>query len=49
MKNKKKVVDNQKFHFNKIKNNLNNNHCIIILDFKQNFKLSFRGNELSQH
>ena len=44
----KKVVDNQKFHFNKIKNNLNNNNCIIILDFKQNFKLSFGGNELSQ-
>ena len=44
----KKVVDNQKFHFNKIKINLNNNHCIIILDFKQNFKLSFGGNELSQ-
>ena len=44
----KKVVDNQKFHFNKIKKNLNDNHCIIILDFKQNFKLSFGRNKLSQ-
>ena len=43
----KKIVANKKFHFNKIKNNLNNNHCIIISYFKQNFRLSFLRNELS--
>ena len=30
----KKVVENQKFHFNSIKKSLNNNNCIIILYFK---------------
>ena len=47
MKNKK-VVKNQNFQFNKIKKNLNNNHYIIILNFKQKFKISFRINEISQ-
>ena len=47
-KKHKKVIDNQKIRFNKMKNNLNYIHYIIILDFKQNFKLSFGGNELSE-
>ena len=41
------VVENQKTRYNKIKNNLNYNHCILILDFKENFKISYVGNELS--
>ena len=42
-----KVVENQRSQFNLIKNNLNSDSCILILDFKENFKLSSSGHELS--
>ena len=43
----KKVVENQKWAYNHIINNLDNESCVLILDFKENFKLSHGGNEIS--
>ena len=43
----KKVVENQKLYYNKLKDSLENDSCLIILDFKENFKLSYGGNEIS--
>ena len=43
----KQVVENQKWAYNYIVNNLDNENCILILDFKENFKLSHGGNEIS--
>ena len=36
-----KIVENQKYMYNRIKNNLNEYDCILILDFKENFKLNY--------
>ena len=43
----KQVVENQKWAYNHITNNLDNKSCVLILDFKENFKLSNSGNEMS--
>ena len=43
----KQVVENQKWAYNYIVNNLDNESCVLILDFKENFKLSHGGNEIS--
>ena len=42
-----KTVENQKYQFNSIKNSLDEETCILVLDFKENFKLSNGGNEIS--
>ena len=42
-----KVVENQKSAYKHILNNLDNESCVLILDFKENFKLSHGGNEIS--
>jgi hypothetical protein len=42
------VVENQKNQFNLIKENLNDKSCILILDFKEIFKLSYGGHQVSQ-
>lgn len=44
----KLVVDNQKTQFNLLKENLSDESCILILDYKENFKLSFGGHQVSQ-
>ena len=36
-----KIVENQKYMFNRIKNNLKEYDCILILDFKENFRLNY--------
>ena len=33
----KKVVEHQKLYYNEIKNSLQSDSCLIILDFKENF------------
>ena len=38
-----KVVQNQKDQYNKLKNNLKENECIVIMDFKENFNVSYKG------
>ena len=35
----KQVVENQKWAYNYIVNNLDNESCVLILDFKENFDL----------
>ena len=44
----RKVVKNQKNAFNELKSNLKKDSCILILDYKENFKLSLGGNEVGQ-
>ena len=36
-----KIVENQNIMFNRIKNNLDDADCVIILDFKENFRLNY--------
>ena len=43
----KLVYQNQKQNFETIKDKLEERSCILILDFKENFKLSYGGNEIS--
>ena len=38
LKKHKEVVENQKWAYNHIINNLDNESCVLILDFKENFK-----------
>lgn len=44
----RQVVENQKNQFNLLKDNLVEKSCILILDYKENFKLSFGGNQVGQ-
>lgn len=46
LKNHIQCVDNQKLQFNLIRNNLDNETCLLIMDFKENFRLSYGGNEI---
>ena len=41
------VYQNQRESFNYIRNNLSSEECLIVMDFKENFRLSNGGNELS--
>ena len=42
-----KIVENQKNQYNMLKSQLNSNACILILDFKENFKLSTAGDDVT--
>lgn len=42
------VVENQKTQFDLLKTTLSVNDCILILDYKENFKLSYGGHQVSQ-
>lgn len=42
------VVENQKNQFNELKSNLSEDSCVLILDYKENFKLSYGGNQVGQ-
>ena len=39
------VVENQKNQFEMLMNNLSTDSCILILGFKENFKVTERGNQ----
>ena len=41
------VIENQKSAYNHIINNLDKESCVLILDFKENFKLAHEGHEIS--
>ena len=42
----KHVLNNQRKEFEYLINNLNQDSCVLLMDFKENFKVSFKGDEV---